>query len=325
MAQVDDKEFRRILTTLGDLGWRIECKEGKSAALVYPLDKDKPPVHVFKCRGIAAKGIYQALRRHGIELELSRGRGKVKVTKAHLAPPTPRAEPVEPASTVDPQAAPAPVPEDLDEIAAREWRIGAHALERTGKRLFTVKEVMATVLHPESTWESDQEAGVEMRKRGDCLLAVNPRTKFVMTVLDVNSSRNGTVPRNMAAANGVKPKPVPEPETELVTERLFTDSSLQKLIARTKVSKVPAGETNWGSRPPKVPAPRRAPELNWVFDVALPKLRGRPGEWARLTTPMDSSRAFAVLTRLTEYHPEMELAMRDGQIWLRWRAPVRTR
>jgi hypothetical protein len=327
MAQIDAKEFRRILTTLDELGWRIEHKANKKAALCYPLDKSQPPVHVFECKAVGAKGVYQALRRHGIELEPTRGTGRVKkAVKSLVTAGAPQPQFSE--KEVDPIAKPAEVPEDLDAAEARKWKLSRHLLKRVEERQFHIHEVMAAILHPELVYPSEVEPGVEMRQRGDCLVAVNPATYSALTVADVNKSRSGGKARTMVKA---KPEPEPPPEPAVTTERLVTDGQIQGLVARIRSAKAPESDNiNWGKAnfrsPGKVPAPRRGPlPTAWIYDVVLPKLRDRPNEWARLTIEAGHIQALATAKLLQEYHDGLEIAVRDEQLYLRWRERVRIR
>jgi hypothetical protein len=319
MAQIDAKEFRRILTTLEDLGWRIEHKPEKKAALAYPLDKDQKPVHIYQCKAQGAKGVYQALRRHGIELEPTRGTGRIKKAVKSLV----TAGAPEPLFSEVPERTPAPppeVPEDLDAIEAAKWKLSPHLLDRVQERRFHINEVMAAILHPEVVTPSRNEPDRQRRRRGDCIVVVDPALRVAVTVLDANDEFGGRT---------AEPEPPPEPPPPSVaTERLVTDEAIQSLVARTRNARAPESEhINWGKanfRAPKVPAPRRSPlPTAWIYDVVLPKLRARPNEWARLTIEAGPTQALATAKLLQEYHPRLELAVRDEQLYLRWR--VRTR
>jgi hypothetical protein len=324
MAQIDAKEFRRILAALDELGWRIEHKANKKAALCYPLDKTQPPIHVFECKAQGAKGVYQALRRYGIELEPTRGTGRVKKAVKSLV----TAGAPEPLFSEMPEPAPAPppeVPEDLDAIEAAKWTLSPHLLERIQERRFHINEVMATILHPEISTPSRTEPDRERRRRGDCIVVVNPATRVAITVLDVNDEIGGRT-----TAEPELP-PEPEPEPVITTECLVTDGQIQSLVGRIRSAKAPESDNiNWGKAnfrsPGKVPAPRRGPlPTAWIYDVVLPKLRDRPNEWAKLTIAAGHTQALATAKLLQEYHDGLEIAVRDEQLYLRWRERVRIR
>ena len=93
-----------------------------------------------------------------------------------------------PRTTVTPQAMPKPPapkeePRELMPQVAERWRPSEHARQRMAERGFNLYDVLMTCERPEYTRPHLDDPDRELRKRGRCVVVVEPEFFRVVTVL----------------------------------------------------------------------------------------------------------------------------------------------
>lgn len=340
MSDIDMKDLARIEKCLeAEAGWRLERKSNR-VLWAYPPDKSSPPIKITTSSHKAARNTYVALRRWGLDLEPSRGAGQR--SRKNTAPA------VRPAVLAAPiKRQPAP-PELLDQVplSSEGWTLSDHALARAEKRHINIREILSALLRPTIVSPAKDSPGCELRQAGDVRLVVNPDRKVIVTVIDDNDSRTTLAGPGRPVSKFVKAdlKPVPKPcpglaspvppapadlNKPIVREtptRLVSRKDIRSVTERVRTGTGRAG-TFFGTWTPPKPKPDNptlpfillTPVISgWLSDIVIPRLRARPGAWAKIMDHPDpvAARDLAVLIR--ERIPEMESSVRGTAIHAMW-------
>lgn len=343
MPEITDRDLDRIAKALDAENWKLDRKSAR-VLMAYPPDKNEPPLRLVTCTNKAARNVYVALRRWGLDLEPTRSSGrKTRNTLREV-----------PADLVKPKAVPAhhnpPIlPAVLPGEAASGWRMSGHALEQAEKRHLSIAEIEAAIVAPEMCLPSGQ--GTEVRRLGDVKIVVNPDTKSVITVADLNESRQirnggqGLAQSKFVRANTVStqepPKPVsappatPGPPSSGAVEARVSDQAVRSMAARIRATSSrgkkfgtwappkPKPDT-LGYQQPTLPMVWMTPAISsWLSDVVLRRLKTRPATWASILHFPDRLSAQALARSVESRLPELEIAVRDTAIYARWTGGVR--
>lgn len=310
MSSIDIKELDRIQNVLDREGWKLDRKT-KRVLWVYPPDGESAPFKIMTSNTKTATNAYVKLRQWGLDLEPSRGTGKSKKGKGDLA--------------VSPPIVPAQMPAE-----AAQWRLSAHTQERAEERRIEPAEILTAVVKPDSVHPAAN--GKQIHIAGDVKVVLDPRTKTVVTTVDINNSRANRVSQSAPAPAPAVPdtpvrRPEPQPQPDKVLGVHVSEHDVRNMAARVRATSNRGGKRFFGTwEPPK--AATRQSELPlvwltpawaaWLAEVVIRSLQDRPGRWASILNLPDPSTAKQLSKIIENRVPEMEIAVRDVSIWACW-------
>lgn len=85
---------------------------------------------------------------------------------------------------------------------AQEWVLTPHAQERAKQRGYSLNEVLEAAEHPERAYDqlaSKYGPGTRLHRRGECMVAVNPTRKVVISVLHYDPTKYALDPQPQQA------------------------------------------------------------------------------------------------------------------------------
>lgn len=339
MSDIDMKELNRIEKCLeAEDGWRLDRKTNR-VLWAYPPDKTSPPIKITTSSHKTARNTYVALRRWGLDLEPSRGTGQR--SRKNFAEPKPALAPV----PVKRQAAP---PELLDRIPldSEGWTLTDHALEKAEARHINIREILSALLRPTVVMPNKAQPGTEVRQAGDVHLVVSPDRKVIVTVWDDSDVRTTLAGPGRPVSKFVKAdlKPVPKPGPALVNPappkpadlnkpivreapgRLVSSKDIRSVTERVRTGTGRAGTFFGTWTPPKpkrdnptLPFALLTPVIaGWLSDIVIPRLRTRPGSWAKIMDHPDPVAARDLADLIRARVPEMESSVRGTAIHACW-------